>query len=205
MNVRWIFLMIVVCAALGRSAQAADPQKERIIAERAAANAKFAAQRRDCESRFVVASCMEAAHKEQRATLSRLHLEELELDDARRRSAGAAREQELREKSQAQQARASEPASAPRRESAREPPQPHAPIEAPKLPRLKGSIPGAASAASSADRRSIEEQNEAKFDAKERALQSHRLEVEQRNAQRAAQGKVPPPLPLPQGAASATP
>jgi colicin import membrane protein len=202
MTSRLIFLLIVVCAAFCKLAQAADPQHDRIVAERAAANAKFAAQRRDCESRFVVASCMEAAHKEQRATLSRLRQEELEHDDAKRRSAGAAREQELREKSQSEQARASEPASAPRHESAREPPQPHAPIEAPKLPKLRGSIPGAASAASSPDRRSIEEHNEAKFEAKERALQVHRQEVEQRNAQRAAQGKIPPALPLPEGAAS---
>jgi hypothetical protein len=203
MTFRWTSLLIVVCVVLGRSAEAADPQHDRIVAERAAANAKFAEQRRDCEARFVVASCMEGARKEQRATLSRLRQEELELNDTKRRSAAGARELELREKSNAEQARASEPASAPHRELVRAPPQPHAPIEAPKLPKLKGSTQATTGAASSPDRRSIEEQNEAKFEAKERALQTHRQEVEQRNAQRAAQGKIPPALPLPDGAASA--
>jgi hypothetical protein len=203
MRVHWFLAALLFCGALADRAHA-DPQHDRIAADRAAANAKFVQQRRDCEARFIVANCMEAALKEQHATLSRLRQEELNLDEANRRSAAAAREQEIKTKSQAEQARASQAASAPAREPIRALPQPHAAIEAPKLPRLKGGFPSAASGASSPDRRALEEQNQAKFDAKERALQAHREEVEQRNAQRATQGKIPPALPLP-GAAASTP
>jgi len=55
---------------------------------------------------------------------------------------------------------------------------------------------------STQDRRAFEQRNLAKFEARVRAAQAHREAVERRNAQRAAQGKVVAPLPVPSGASA---
>jgi hypothetical protein len=57
-------------------------------------------------------------------------------------------------------------------------------------------------ASSAAEQRATELRNQAAFEARARAAQAHRETVERRNAQRAAQGKVAAPLPVPSGASA---
>jgi len=183
-------LIAALCTML---VQAAEPERERIAAERAAAMARFVEQERACSERFVVTACVDAAREEQRMTLARLHRAELVLNEAERREAAARRRQTLQQKASGQDARASEPEqAAPQRESTHTAPVPNPPAPA-RPPR---------SASSAAEQRATESRNEAAFEARARAAQAHRDTVERRNAQRATQGKVAAPLPVPSGASA---
>ncbi|MEP7297220.1 MAG: hypothetical protein ABI702_13620 [Burkholderiales bacterium] len=173
----------------------AEPERDRIATERAAANAHFAEQERECAQRFVVTSCVEAARREQRMTLTRLHRAELALDETARREAATRRRQALNDKARVQDARASEPAGSARRTAPRAAPTANPPATA------QGHA-GGASSPSGDERRALEDHNKATFDAKARAAQQHREAVERRNAQRAAAGKVAAPLPVPSGASA---
>jgi hypothetical protein len=154
--------------------------------------ARFADQERTCHERFIVTSCIEAARKEQRLTLTRLHRAELVLDDAERRETAARRREELQQRAAAQDRRASEPEREPRREGARATPAPNPP--APEL-----AQPSASSAEA---KRAAEQRNEANFEARLRAAQARRDAAARRNAQRASEGKVAAPLPVPSGASA---
>jgi len=192
----------LLCLALACAASAgawADAEHDRIAAERAAATARFAAQERECETRFVVAACLEDARTEQRATLARLRQQQLQIDEARRRETAAARRKAITERAEAQQARASEAPPEEPRVRVRRAPEPN-PVTRPPEAALPRPIAGGASGA---DRAALEQRNEASFDARARAAQAHRDEVERRNAERAAQGKVAAPLPAASGASAA--
>jgi colicin import membrane protein len=211
--ITWIRIaLLCIAAGIAAGANAADSyavQSNRIVSDRAAANAKFADQERDCKARFVVTSCMDAALKEQRATLNRLHQEQLQLDEQKRHDAAAARREEIRAKADAQDARASDAVPAPPRERTRSPPQPRstAPFKmsSPKRPNAPWlGTAGADTAASSPDQRAIEKRNEERYEAAERAAKVHREEVEKRNAERAAKGKIAAPLPVPSAASAAS-
>ena len=165
----------------------AEPERERIGAERAAVNARFAEQERACQEKFVVSACIEAARKEQRQTLTRLHRAEVVLDEATRRETAAQRRQALQERAAAQAARASEPAAEARQSVTRNAPAPN-PLAA---------LPPHRPASSAAEQRAVEQRNEASFEARTRAAQAHRDTVARRNAQRATAGKVGAPLLLP--------
>ena len=184
-------------AALAATAPA---QRERIAAERAAAIARFTEQERACQAHFVVTACVEALQREQRTTLTRLHRQELQLDEAQRREAAAARLGAIRGRMAAQAARDRDAASAVAAGTA---PEEHPPSLAPaRRPADTGLPHPGAHDASTQDRRAFEERNRAEFDARVRAAQAHREAVARRNAQRAAQGKVAPPLPMPSGASA---
>ena len=175
----------------------ADAEGDRIRAERSAANARLVDQQRECETRFIVATCIEDARTENRMTLARLRQQELQLDEGRRRAAAEARRTAIAEKAQAQQTRASEAEAQPPRVRVRRDPQ-AAPesagrasdAEAPRAPAPPATPPG---------RAATERRSEQAFDARAREVRAHRQAVERRNAQRAAQGKVAAPLPPPAG------
>jgi hypothetical protein len=173
-------------------AHAASPERERIGAERAAAMARFAEQERACHERFIVTACVEAARKEQRLTLTRLHRAELVLDDAERSETAARRREELQQRAAAQERRASEPAPVQGRESRHSAP-------APNPPEAVHPQRGASSAQA---QREFEQRNEAAFEARARAAQARRDAVARRMAQRASEGKVAAPLPAPPGASA---
>ena len=172
-------------------AAAAEPERDRIAAERTAARAKFLEQEQACREHFIVASCLEAASKAQRDTLTRLRREELQLDDARRRASGTARAQSNASKAEAQEQRASDAAAASLPEHAHSAPQPNAPVA-----RRSGATGAVRKPADE------EQRNEAKFAARAQAAKAHREAVERRNAQREKQGKPVQALPLPEGASA---
>jgi len=192
-----VLCLVLACTA-SASTWAADAEHDRIAAERAAADARLATQERECAARFIVAACVEDARVEHRATLARLRQQQLQIDETRRRETAAARRKAIAERVEAQQARASDaPPEAPR-VNVRRAPDP-APAIRPTEPLLPHPLAGSASGV---DRATIEQRSQAKFDARARAAQAHREEVERRNAQRAAQGKVAAPLPTASGASA---
>lgn len=178
----------------------ADPEHDRIATDRGAANTRLAAQVHECETRFIVANCLEEARKENRAALADLRQQEIKLDEGQRLAAAAARRKAIAEKAEAQMDRASDASSdAPRVRTPREPSAPPAPLTKPI------EAPASREPSAAVDRPATEQSSRAKFDARARAAQEHRDAVARRNAQRAAQGKVaaPLPLPLPPGASAA--
>ena len=174
---------------------AVDPQHTRIDAERAAANARYAEQERACRQKFVVAPCLDEARKEQQAELARLRRERIQLDDAQRREAAAARLRELDSKARLQAARGSAAAASTAERAPRSPRPPHPP--AASQPNAADALHRPAAAGDAARRSADEQRNEQKFEARQRAAQAHREEVERRNAERAARGKIAAPLPSP--------
>ena len=181
-------LIVVAATAIAH----AEPERERIGAERAAVNARFAEQERACQEKFAVTACVEAARKEQRQTLTRLHRAEIVLDEAGRRETAARRRQALQERAAAQGAHASEPVAEARQPVARNAPAPNPPAAlVPHRP-----------ASSAAEQRAVEQRSEAAFEARARAANAHRDTVARRNAQRASEGKAGAPLPVPSGASA---
>ena len=191
-------LLCFVLACASSAGTWADAEHDRIAAERAAANAQLAAQERECATRFIVAACVEDARTEHRATLARLRQQQLQIDESRRREAASARRKAIAERVEAQQARASEaPTEAPR-VRVRRAPEP-APVTRPPETALPRPNVGGAFGA---DRATIEQRNEAKFEARARAALARREEVERRSAQREVQGKTAAPLPTASGASA---
>lgn len=191
--------LVVLALLCGASAAVqADPEHDRISSERSAANANLKEQERACGDQFVVAPCLEAARKDNRTMLTRLRREELQLDEAARHAAADARRKEIAEKAEAQQARASDARpEQPEVRVARPPRATPVPAIRPFEP-PSGGPPGLG--ASGADRAEAEQRNIEKFEAKTREAQAHRDAVALRNAQRAAEGKIAAPLPVPPGA-----
>jgi colicin import membrane protein len=185
-------IVIGLIAAAATAFARAEPERERIAAERAAVNARFAEQERTCQERFAVTGCVDAARKEQRTTLMRLKRAETVLDEAQRRESAARRRQALQERAAVQAARASAPVAEARQPGARNAPAPNPPA----------ALPPPRPASSAAERRVAEQRNEAAFEARARTAQAHRETVARRNAQRASEGKAGAPLPLPSGASA---
>jgi hypothetical protein len=190
MNIRPV--LAVLALALPAWALAADAAHDRIAGERAAANARLAEQERECETRFLVAPCLEEARRAHREKTASLRQAQLQLDEARRRETAAARRKAIAERLEAQQGRASDAASGPPgvrlRRTAEPPPPPSAgKTSEPRAPMLSASQA---------------RENANKFEARARAAREHRDSVERRNAERAAQGKAAAPLPVPSGASA---
>ena len=182
-------------------------ERQRIGAERAAAEASYAERMRSCEGRFVVTSCVEEARRERRDALTRLRREQNQIDDAMRKARGAERTEAIRkrEASEAQRAREATPRE-PRQPAQRSAPEPRtSPAAGTGLhdrPNKARDREATASAPSPEQRRQQEARSRATFDGAQRAAEAHRQEVETRNAERAAKHKPAAPLPVP-GAASA--
>lgn len=189
-------LVVALLSTLVGMAHAAEgsAERERIATERAAAKARLAEQERSCREQFVVTACVEAAQREERATLTRLRRAEQVLDDAQRREAAARRRQSIQERGAGQAARAS--AAAASEPQHRTEPRP-APAPHPVLPARGEPAPVDQGA-----RRAAEQRNEAEFNDRARAARAHRDEVEKRNAARAASGKAAAPLAAPSGASA---
>jgi colicin import membrane protein len=199
MRVRALLLMLAMAAA---APTRADTGRDRIQAQRAQADASLAVKERGCAVRFMVAGCLGAARSEHRAALAQLREKTLAIDDARRRALAAARSKVIADKAATQVDRPVdlEPQvkyrnrRGPRvvngethRDTAADPAGTDTSasrVAAPETPALPA-------------RSSFERRHQAQFDARQRAAQSHRDEVESRNATRRAQGKAVAPLPSP--------
>lgn len=183
--------LMLLCVALGGAL--ADSEHDRIGAERAAANAKLAAQQRECATRFIVAACLDDARTEHRDASKRLRQQELQRDEAKRRAAAEGRRKAIAEKAQPAPARASDVApDAPKVRMRRERPaasDPAARLDDSPTPRApRDDVSGSS-------RSAVEQREQQQFEARQREAQAHRDAVAQRNALQAARGKVASPLP----------
>ena len=97
----WLMASGVLAAGAAPGTSASAPQVDshaRIADERTAANARFAAQERECRTRFIVSSCIEDAKRERRKELDLLRARQIVVDEARRRERASERRTELANK-----------------------------------------------------------------------------------------------------------
>ncbi|HEX6016555.1 MAG TPA: hypothetical protein VFZ28_00490 [Burkholderiaceae bacterium] len=197
----WIVACLAVLA-LGATAAEGEPseqaQRDRLAAERDAAQARYEQAVRECERGFVVTSCIDRAKAERRATLDRVAREQAALDDAQRRRRADERRQRIADK-QAQQAAAAQ------RSTAASAPQERVRTTTQSSP-TAASRPGGRF-----ESRSAEEAAAADAEAARRAAQSaerrarakaHEEAVLERNAERAAHKPPAAPLPVPSAPAA---
>jgi hypothetical protein len=198
-------LLLLVLAAV---AQADDSptdikaQRSRLLRERSAAEEQFAAEKRECESRFAVTACLDRAKARRRSTLDDLSRQKTVLDDIQRKQRAAARQREVEHHLREADDRA---AAAPRLSTV---------VRAPRAATAKASratasagVNAAASAARAADgidpdvaRR--EAANRQAFEKRQLESQTHREAVERRNAEQAARRSSAAGLPDPPTAAT---
>lgn len=183
-------------------------ERDRMARERAAAEARFAQQRNECQNRFAVTDCVDHARRERREALEPLRRQANALDDAQRKQRAALRLEGARNREGAAQARerevvvreapavprrvapasVDESASAPLRETKQQPAPKRVSAHAPRVP------------PTSAERGAREADAQARAEERKQSAQAHRDLVQQRNAQRALSGKQADPLPLPASA-----
>lgn len=201
--------LLVVAGTAGRaaSAQGAEPSvRDRVAAERAAAEARYAQRESACRKRFVVTSCVDDAKRERRETLTRLERERNQSDDKSRKARAVERTESIRRREVAEaQSGLQNAVREPRETARRAAPEPRPlfagdgasrPRSTPSAHGLPRSMGG--DAPDPVARGEQEARSRATFDAAHRSAEAHRAEVEARNAQRAAKRK--PAAPLPSGA-----
>jgi colicin import membrane protein len=193
-------LLLIVVSGMACAADAldlrADRERQRAVNERRRIEADYTARVRQCESQFVVTSCIEEARAQRREALDRLTQQQAVIEDALRKQRAAERMERLQEK----QKQAAE-----RRDA---PPAP------PRVVRRGGT---AASAAASAPAPQVlqlppshtpsaaeQQRNRAAYEKRQKDAAEHRATVEQRNALRAAEHKPAAPLPVPPAASAAS-
>jgi hypothetical protein len=186
---------VLALAAAGCGAAAADEalERERIGRERAEAQTTFEAAKRACQARFAVTACVDEALAERRATLQRLKAQESVIDSEQRKRRAAERQQAIERKLAEREARLPEPAASmprPTRALERRPSAASAPGSRVRPP----AVP-------SPEREAEEARARESYEARQREIARHRAEAERRNAERAAHGKKPAPLPVPAASA----
>jgi hypothetical protein len=188
-----LWVLVLASGLTAPAAKAADTpadeaqRRERLEAERSAAQARYDAAVGQCQAAFAVTGCVDRAKAERRSELDRLAREEAALDDAQRRRRAEERRQRIAAKQQAAAGRAA--ASAPdvrlrEPRSAASAPRPGRRAE-PRSPQAEALEEAAAK------ERAAESQRR-----RERAA-AHEEAVRQRNAERAARKPDAAPLPDP--------
>lgn len=181
-----------------------EGERRRIALERQQSDAEFSRADAACRARFVVAACLEEARQRHRDSRERLRRQLNMLDEAQRKRRAAERMDAIRAKVSAEEADRREVESQNRRQAA-EPPAASAPSDPraravdlakpvkPAPTRHPHSDPRNTKRPAATDAQRVSE-----YQARQRAAQAHRDEVERRNAARAASGKKPAaPLPIP--------
>ena len=210
-------------AALAQTSAGDAAERERIVRERAAAEARFQAARSDCEARFASTACLNAARAERRGAMEGLKREEVVLDTALRRQRAADRMRRIQDK--VREADARPPASAlpvtpghgPIEKKVRKPARAHAPPGRCRRRRVIGACtpggredgrprpatkpaprPAAKAKAPSGtppDDAARRAARRAAYERRQADAQARREAVAQRNAARAAKAKPAAPLP----------
>ena len=186
----------------------ASLRREQIAAQQAALKAVLAQREADCANHFAVVICLQGARSEQRDERERLSAEEQGYNAAQRTSDAARRRQSLSEKAAALALRVdtgaapSTPAAEPSAEldasaavSATATATATVPALAIATTAAPTVLPKRSKAVRSVSRAALEAQHLANFEARKRSAQAHLLDVTQRNAARAAEGRQMAPLP----------
>lgn len=178
--------------------EGADAERARLRTEREAVEATFKRKQAECEARFVVTSCVEDARREQREALARLRHREAELNDAERKERTAARRQEIEENAKRDRERQKEASVPAKGDALRKDAEPRVTVRPPPQARPSSRPASGSFGGGIFSERPVDEaRSRAEFDARQRAIAEHRQQVEQRNLERAAKGKVVAPLPTP--------
>lgn len=195
-------LLLLACgmATHGRAADDGTAQRQRIQAERQAAQARLDTALADCANRFVQTSCIDAARAEHRALAERLHREEQLLAAEQRKQRAAERLRRIDTKMRALEAAEAAPATA----SAAAPRAARAPaprVRAPRAgavapvergPAVQARVRGGAKRGEAQARQRAQAQQQ-----REQALAAHQAEVQRRNAERTRRRPPAAPLPVP--------
>ncbi len=205
MSMRLLCIGAAVCcaAAGGQAAQADDERAERarITAERSQVERMFDAREEDCRTRFAVNACVDAANRERREALGRLRQQEMLLDEARRKERAAERMQSIRGKVSRDDARRRRDTE---RRTSRAASAPAAPTPRASGARAESTMPERAARkqrpAETAAARAEAARKTAAYEKRQAEARAHREAVERRNAERAAEGKMARPLPVPASA-----
>jgi hypothetical protein len=178
-------LLLITACSLALPAWPVDDQAEqrnRIAAERRAAEQHYQGQASACASRFAVAACIEQAKAERRSTLDVLRRQEILLDDAQRKARAAERLRSIANK---------------RVQAESRPPAPGPAVQAPRA-----SAPPVARAASAHGpvddepaRRAEAARRVSQAKARQQAASKERETIARRQSERKAQGKKVDPLP----------
>lgn len=187
-----VWLALPAAAWCAQPSQAAD--RERMAQERREAEARYLERQRECQARFVVTSCMDAAKRERREVLEALRHRQLALDEAARRERAVQRLDEIRSKKDNQDRRAAASAAAATPTGSPEPQSEEKPPREVGVAR-QPTRRDAARAASAAQRTE-------RYHKRQAEAATHRALVEQRNASQAANGKPVAPLPVPAASVS---
>jgi hypothetical protein len=219
-----LLLLSTVAAAPARAISAADDaaERRRIAAEQAQVEKAYAAREAECRQRFIVTSCLDAARRDRREALEKLHRQEVVLDEAQRKQRAAQRIEEIRAKVSADDGKRREAEARVQARDAKR--QEQAAQEEAGASGSAASAPTAASAASAtstastastagkatarvrsvAAKRPVDTDHAASaYDQRQQQAQEHRAAVERRNAERAAKSKPSRPLPARGSASSA--
>jgi hypothetical protein len=174
----------------------ADRERQRTANERRRIEAEYTARIRQCESQFVVTSCVEEARAQRREALDRLTQQQAVIEDALRKQRAAERMERLQEKQQQAAERRNAPPVPPRvvHRSARPASAASGAASSAALQLPASHLPGAAE----------QRRNQAAYEKRQKDAAEHREQVEQRNAQRAATRKPAASLPLPSAASAAS-
>ncbi|MBS0446403.1 MAG: hypothetical protein JSR59_10700 [Proteobacteria bacterium] len=189
---------LVASASATHAVEGADAERAAIRRDRADAEAEFERRKAECETRFVVTSCVDMARREEREALTRLRHRETALDDAERKERAAQRRGEIADNQQRDRERQSAASSPEGREALHRQSEPQVMVRPQPQPQPRPTPRPAASGVGAGiplERRTDEARSRAEFEARQQAAEAHRKEVEQRNLERAARGKVSAPLP----------
>lgn len=171
-----------------------DTERQRIAAERRAAEARFVASERACQDRFAMTACVERARKEQREALTALRHQQTALDERQRQERAAERLRGIEARRQGQLNR---PPAAARAASGAQQPR--------LIVRQPTAVRRPAPSASAPPPRSESPEEAARhrdaFAERQKEAQAHARAVEQRTAKRAAKGKPVQGLPTPPASA----
>ncbi|MED5619251.1 hypothetical protein [Ideonella sp. BN130291] len=198
-------LLLAAWTANAPAADALDQrtERERVANERQRVESQYAAQVRQCESQFIITSCIEQARADRRLALEHLAQQQSVLDEALRKQRAAAQLERLQEKQREAALKRAAPAQ-PRvvqRQAAVASAASAAEARVASAPAVaRHEEPGAAHppALSAAER----ERNEAAYRQRQKEAAAHREELARRNAARAQVHKPAASLPIPAAVAA---
>jgi len=192
----------VLAGAIACSVAATPPSNERmqLAEQRQAIERRFAAEQAECGNRFAVTSCTEAARLKRRDALAVLQQEEAAQAMNDRQATAERRRAAIQSRAVADAKRPAESASAAAAAAAASATRVERAVATPKRSPVESRT---ASPVDIDTGQARARRARADYEKRQRNAEAHRLEVERRNAKRAARGlKSAAPLPTPASAAS---
>lgn len=171
---RPLFMWIALALAAAVPPVQADDARQRLVAERAALQQRFAAEERACADRFAVTACIDEVRSRQRAALAPLREQELRIDEVERQRRADERRAAVEQK---------------QADVARRPLPPLAPELRLREPAAAASASQAALTGAELPRRAVAPSRDAKAEAAEAKQRAHSLHQARERAE-AAEARI---------------